>query len=133
MEGIFILSLHIILYSGFGVFFYNLRSYFSFFPYFIYLSLLQVFVQLLNSVYGKELGFGISIGGGSIAYAAVLWAMMFLYMMENDPALIKIFLYVLIVLQAFFIIFFLLIEVLLQNNLVLNPLSIPYELFSHML
>lgn len=129
MTSFLLLVLHVIIYSSLGILFYKLREYFSLIPFYLYLGSLEFLVSLLNSVYALEIGKNLVIGGGQIVYAVILWSIMLVYLMERDQKIVTFIIYCLIITQLMYVMLYPLIYILLNNELVANPLSIPASLF----
>lgn len=125
-----LLTINIMMYSFFAVLFYYLRKYFSLIPFYLYLGVLEVLVSLLNSVYLIQITSDILIGGGNVVYSALIWSLLFFYLMERDQDLIRFIIYCLIILQLFFFFLYPLLYFLLQNNNIINPLNTSINLFS---
>jgi signal transduction histidine kinase len=88
-----------------------------------------VFTSLMSSFYVLDIGFGISVGGGSIVYAAVIWSVMLLYIMERDLASIKLVILGIIAIQFVFLVLYPFYAFLLTFSGASNPLNIPSALF----
>ncbi|MFW9919176.1 MAG: sensor histidine kinase [Candidatus Thorarchaeota archaeon] len=129
MLGFGFLILHVIIYSSIGVFLYAMRGHLSLIPFYMFLGILQVYVSIMSSFYVIDLGFGIQVGGGNIVYAAVIWSIMLLYIMERDPELTKMVVYGLIAIQIVFLLVYPLIYFTLESTVSINPLMIPSEIF----
>ncbi|MFW9991582.1 MAG: sensor histidine kinase [Candidatus Odinarchaeota archaeon] len=132
MSGIIYLVIHIIIYSSVGVLLYGLRLRLSLIPFYLYLGALEVLVSRLNSIYILEIdlfGWVVSLAGGNIVYSALIWCVLFLYIMERDPVHIKFVIYCLIAVQILFFALYPLIYIVLEDPLTVNPLMIPSDLF----
>lgn len=129
MLGLMHLALHVIIYSGSGIILYKLRRRLSLIPFYIYLGILQVFTSLMSSLYVLDIGWGASVGGGSIAYAATLWAVMLLYIMERDLSEIKLVILGIVAIQFIFALLYPYYRYLLGFEGATNPLAIPPRLF----
>ncbi|MBS3795719.1 MAG: HAMP domain-containing histidine kinase [Candidatus Thorarchaeota archaeon] len=129
MFGLFHLALHVLVYSGAGLILYLLRRRLSLIPFYIYLGILQVFTSLMSSLYVLDLVWGTSVGGGSIAYAATIWAVMLLYIMEQDLEAIKMVILGISAIQFVFLILYPYYGFLLGYVGCRNPLMIPSAVF----
>lgn len=129
MIGIIILILHVLIYAGSGIILYALRTRLSLIPFYLYLGILQVFTSLMSSFYVLDIGFGISVGGGSIVYAAVIWSVMLLYIIERDLATIKMVILGIVAIQFIFLVLYPAFAFLLTFDGASNPLAIPSRLF----
>jgi signal transduction histidine kinase len=130
MLGLLHLALHVLIYSGSGILLYFLRRRISLIPFYIYLGILQVFTSLMSGFYVLDIGWGASVGGGSIAYAATLWAVMLLYIMEHDLEAIKMVILGIIAIQFVFFLLYPYFGYLLGYAGSTNPLMVPPALFN---
>ncbi|MHA1637709.1 MAG: hypothetical protein ACTSUB_06805, partial [Candidatus Thorarchaeota archaeon] len=129
MIGFVILIIHVLIYSGSAIILYALRTRLSLIPFYLYIGILQVFTSQMSSFYVLDLGFGISVGGGSIVYAAVIWSVMLLYILERDLETIKMVILGIIAIQFIFLILYPFYAFLLTFDGASNPLDIPSRLF----
>ncbi|MBE0525395.1 MAG: hypothetical protein IH631_00530, partial [Candidatus Thorarchaeota archaeon] len=129
MIGITILILHVLIYAGSGIILYSLRSRLSLIPFYLYIGILQVFTSLMSSFYVLDIGYGIEVGGGSIVYAAVIWSVMLIYIVERDLPTIKMVLLGIVVIQFIFLVLYPTYGFLLSFDGASNPLAIPSRLF----
>ncbi len=123
------LVLQVIIYSSLGMLFYKLREFFSLIPFYLYLGSLELLVSLLNSVYVLEITQNIVIGGGQVVYTAIIWSIMLIYLMERDQKIVTFIIYCLVIIQLMYVVIYPFIYIMLEKNLVANPLSIPPALF----
>ena len=124
-----LLALHVILYSSLGIFFFRLRTRFSLIPFYLYLGSLELSVSLLTGLYSIDLGFGISVGGGTIAYAFIIWSILLLYLIERDQELLIFIIYCIVIMQIFFIFIYPLVYFMLEQELVENHFDVSPDLF----
>ncbi|MHA1215542.1 MAG: sensor histidine kinase [Candidatus Hodarchaeales archaeon] len=121
------------IYSLFGYLCLASRNRFSYIPFYLYLGILQVFISLLSSIYVIELGevFGhtITVGGGNIVNAAIVWCVMVFYLVERDTSSIRILIFSLVLIQAVFLVMYSLFVILMNSSSVINPLQISPQLF----
>ena len=129
MIGFVILALHVLIYSGSGLILYALRARLSLIPFYLYIGILQVFTSLMSSFYVLDIGYGISIGGGSIVYSAVIWSVMLLYIIERDLATIKMVILGIVAIQFIFLFLYPFFAFLMTFDGASNPLGIPSLLF----
>ncbi len=129
MLGLLHLALHVLIYSGSGILLYFLRRRLSLIPFYIYLGILQVFTSLMSSLYVLDIGWDASVGGGSIAYAGTIWAVMLLYIMEHDLKAIKMVILGIVAVQFVFVVVYPYFGFLLGYEGVTNPLAVPPRLF----
>ncbi len=124
------LIIHVLIYSGSGLVLYSLRRRASLIPIYVHLGILLVFTSMMSSFYILEITEGIEVGGGSIAYAAVLWTVLFVYIMERDLSAIKLLILGILAVQFVFLFSYPYFGYLLSYEGVTNPLAIPSELFN---
>ncbi len=129
MLGVFHLFLHVLIYAGAGIMLYSLRSRLYLVPFCIYVGVLQVFTSQMNGVYILDVGWGIQIGGGNIAYAAVMWSVALTYIMERDIPSVKMFIMGIISVQFVFFMTYPYFSFLLGEGGATSPLSIPGQFF----
>ncbi len=129
MIGIVILMLHVLIYAGSGIILYALRTRLSLIPLYLYIGILQVFTSLMSSFYVLDIGYGIEVGGGSIVYAAVIWSVMLIYIIERDLATIKMIILGIVAIQFIFLVLYPTYAFLLIFDGASNPLLIPSRLF----
>lgn len=130
VSGVLHLGLHVLCYSGSGIILYSLRRKLSLIPLYIYLGIILVFTSMMSSFYVLHVTEGISVGGGSIAYAAVLWTVLYVYVMERDLSTIKFVILGVLAVQFIFVLAYPYFGCLLDYEGVTNPLDIPPELFN---
>ncbi len=129
MIGVIILTLHVLIYAGSGIILYALRTRLSLIPFYLYIGILQVFTSLMSSFYVLDIESGIEVGGGSIVYAAVIWSVMLIYIMERDLETIKMVILSILAVQFVFLVLYPIYAFLLDFNGASNPLAIPSRLF----
>lgn len=127
--GIGILIIHVLIYAGSGIVLYALRTRLSLIPFYLYIGILQVFTSLMSSFYVLDIGYNILVGGGSIVYAAVIWAVMLIYIVERDLATIKVVILGIVAIQFIFLLLYPIYAFLLSFDGASNPLAIPSRLF----
>ncbi len=129
MIGIVILIIHVLIYAGSGIILYALRTRLSLIPFYLYIGILQVFTSLMSSFYVLDIGYGILVGGGSIVYAAVIWSVMLIYIIERDLETIKMVILGIVAIQFIFLMLYPIYAFLLSFDGASNPLAIPSRLF----
>ncbi len=129
MIGIVLLIVHVLIYAGSGIILYALRTRLSLIPFYLYIGILQVFTSLMNSFYVLDIGYGVLVGGGSIVYAAVIWSVMLIYIIERDLATIKIVILGIVAIQFIFLVLYPIYAFLMSFDGASNPLAIPSRLF----
>ncbi|MCK5265879.1 MAG: HAMP domain-containing histidine kinase [Candidatus Thorarchaeota archaeon] len=129
MIGVVILIIHVLIYAGSGIVLYALRIRLSLIPFYLYIGILQVFTSLMSSFYVLDIGYGITVGGGSIVYAAVIWSVMLIYIIERDLATIKMIILGIVAIQFIFLVLYPTYAFLLIFDGASNPLLIPSRLF----
>jgi len=83
----------------------------------------------MSSFYVLDIGYGIEVGGGSIVYAAVIWSVMLIYIIERDLATIKMIILGIVAIQFIFLVLYPTYAFLLIFDGASNPLLIPSRLF----
>ncbi len=129
MLGIIYLLVHVIIYAGFGMLFYRMHTRLSFIPFFLYMGILQVLISLMSSFYSLNIWGDLFIGGGSIVYAAVLWLIMFFYLMERDLSTIKMLIIGIVAIQFVFLFLYPYFAFLLNSTVINNPTGASGRIF----
>lgn len=96
----------------------------------IYLGLLLFLGGLFGAAVSFSLADGIEIPGGTISYAALLMATMMLVLVENQIAVVKQVIRLVITVNIFQLMFFAILIVTLNSGLVTNPMGISVPILA---
>ncbi len=129
MNGVIITLGHVVVYSGLGIVCLAVRTRLSYIPFYLYLGILQVYISLLSSLYLLDLGGSVEIGGGNIVYAAIIWCVLLVYLIERDITTIRMIIFSLITVQLVFLVTYPLFALVLTDPQTINPLDIPSQIF----
>ncbi|MEM4734526.1 MAG: sensor histidine kinase [Candidatus Thorarchaeota archaeon] len=129
MLGLLQLVMHMAIYSLSGTVLYALRNRLGLIPFYIYIGILQVLTTLMSGFYVLDVGWGVQIGGGSIAYAGVVWCVLLLYLVERDLDTAKAVILGILAVQFVFLLLYPYYALLLTSEYANNPLAIPSALF----
>lgn len=120
----------VVLFSIFPFYFATIKTYFRNNLFYIYLGVVLGFGGLLGQVWAVQLTDNISISGGNIAYAAFMMTSILFVVLEQDIAIARNIIKLVIVVNIFKYFLFNSIASFLSNPQFTNPLSVSPKVFS---
>ncbi len=130
MDSLIFLIFHIIIYGLIPLLIVTIFCVFkSTFFFYSYYGFLFVFTQLFATMYSLEISENLIITGGNIAYSSIILITIFIYIVSQDPNVVRNLISIQIILNLIIFFLYQLLIIVFQNPTTINLFGVSYEIF----